>query len=159
MPKEGEVKMNIEGMASGLVKNMDKVGLAAGILTGNPWGTTAVMDIATRAISGQIHIPDLSTAFGWVAQSGGFRTSIMGIIGGWVLQEIAPGKFGKWGKALQDLSVGYIEGTTLIMLAAAATSKDSGSDPNSPSYNPNWVNAGSRTTSPVTNGSRGYEGY
>lgn len=152
MPKEGEVKMNVESIANGLTKNMDKIGLAAGVLTGNPWGTTAVMDVFTKALSGQIHIPDLQTALGWVAQSGGFRSSIMGIIGGWALQEIAPGKFGKWGKMIQDLSVGYIEGTTLIMLAAAATNADSGSNPNSPNFNPNWIGSG-RTASTTKTGS------
>lgn len=151
--------MNLEGITSNISKNIDKIGMIAGLFTGTPWNT-APLDVVQKALSGNIHLPDIPSAIGGFVSSGSLRNSLMAIIGGYAINEFAPSGMAKYGKMIEDLGFGYLEGSLIIWLAAAATNADNGSNPNSPNFNSKWYQSqGVPQQTNGASGGRGYEGY
>lgn len=128
--------MNLGSLTGTLTKNSDKIGLLAGVFGVS--GINGVIDNITKAASGNIHVPDL-TVLSYYLGTPYFKNGVMAAVGGYIIDEFAPGEFKKYGKVLSDFGVGYIEGTLAWHLLAAATNADRGSDPTKASYNPNWM--------------------
>lgn len=137
--------MNLSGLTSGITRNADKIGLLAGVASNN--GITMLMDSLTQAVAGNVHMPDLALLSGTWA-GGSLRTGLMAAIGGFVIEEFAPGGFKKYGKMLTDLGIGYLEGSFVRDLAYYSTHSNLGSDPAAPGYSPNWIK--NVTSAPTT---------
>ena len=128
--------MNLDGITSGITKNIDKLGILAGITGVN--GFNGITQFINSASQGNIHMPDVPGLVTAYTSSGAFRSGIMAAITGYAIGEFAPSGLKKWGDVLQKAGIGYLEGALIAHVLAFASSADLGSNPAKENFNPNW---------------------
>lgn len=130
--------MKLNNITSKVLSKADLIGTLAGVGFGTDRGLEVVNDIINQVMTGNVHFPDISSLIQNWTQSPFFKNGVYGTVLGWVLDALDFMGTGKYGKALQKASIGYLKGGGAVWLAYYATHANKGSDPSKSNFNPLW---------------------